>query len=87
MKHYEDYLETEDGVELYADKAHMERFFNEAYEKINGFIVLGSFVIYSYDGWDLLLDKYFPVEDNWIYGSFCEMAEYEYLGVENLNIF
>ncbi|MBQ4339646.1 MAG: hypothetical protein IJC41_01450 [Firmicutes bacterium] len=87
MKNYEEFLEAEEYQSLYADKAYMEKFFDEAYELINGFAVLGSSVLFSYDGLEELVGEYFSAEESWKYSSFCEMTGYEYLGVENLTIF
>ena len=87
LRNYEEFLETEEYQSLYADKAYMEKFFDEAYELINGFAVLGSSVLFSYDGLEELVGEYFSAEESWKYSSFCEMTGYEYLGVENLTIF
>lgn len=87
MNNYRDYTEEgyEDAVEI--DEETLRSYFEEVWEKINGFAVRDTCLTLSYDDLRSVTEAYFGGEDLWVYEMFCERAEYKYLGAENLNIF
>ncbi|MDO4481233.1 MAG: hypothetical protein Q4C14_00680 [Bacillota bacterium] len=87
MENYRIYIDGDYGEEIEKDEKIMRSYFEEAWEKINGFAVDGTSLMLSYDSLRPVTEKYFGTENIWVYEMFCENAEYKHLRAENLNIF